>query len=208
MVALSSDSEEEGQSRKVESKEEADLRAAYAALRKAKRAFREKEAQKAGRGQGKTQTALETFWSPGKVREPPALQDVSPPQTGPKPYWLVAAKQEQPLEVVKQEKEVEAALKEPDPGSFGEDKAVVRNKRQKRKKSRLSGASRGRPPRLEEGKRQEEEARRRWGLGKKAFFLHRVRQEGRRKQELTLTEKKSLPQVTKTQEGAARGHSH
>ena len=51
MVPLSSDSEEEGQSRKVESKEEADLRAAYAALRKAKQAFREKEAQKGKQAQ-------------------------------------------------------------------------------------------------------------------------------------------------------------
>ena len=108
------------------------------------------------------------------------MQDVSPPQTGPKPYWLVAAQQEQPLEVVKKEKEVEAALKEPDPGSFGEDKALERKKRHKRKKRRLSGERLGRPPKPEEDKRQEEEARKRLGLGKKAFFLHRVRQEGRR----------------------------
>ena len=122
VVAVSSSSEEEGQSRQDLQQEEQALVAAYAALKQAKEALRQKKQQLAGRREEKAQSSLETFWSPEKARDPPALKDVSPAQQGPVPHWLLAAKQEKALEVVKQEQTVEAALAVAEPGSFGERK--------------------------------------------------------------------------------------
>ena len=122
VVAASSSSEEEGQSRQEVTEEEKALVAAYAALKKAKEAHRKKQQELSGRRQEKVQSSLETFWTPEKVRDPPALKDVSPAQKGPCPRWLLAAKQEQTLEVVKHEQAVEDALALPEPGSFGERK--------------------------------------------------------------------------------------
>ena len=185
VVAASSSSEEEGQSRQEVTEEEKALVAAYAALKKAREALRKMQEKQAGRGQEKAQSSLETFWTPEKAREPPALQDVSPAQTGPAPHWLLAAKQEKALEVVKLEEAVETALAVQEPGSFGQ---------QTKKKSNGTNGStaKTRDEKLAlkaPGKSKEEDARKALGLSQRAFFQLKQRKEGPKRHDLPQAEK-------------------
>ena len=173
-----------------QSKEAEDLKAAFALLKKAQAAYKKKQEQLSpARLQQPAQSSLDTFWSPEKVQEPPALQDVSAAQTPNRsPYWLVAAQQEVPVLAVKEEALVKAALEGPEPGTLV-------------KKQRKPGSGRPRLPeeekkaRREEKLRQEEEKRKELNLSKRQYQKLQKTQQGPARVELTKEEQQAFCQV-------------